>query len=137
MTKKLNVYNTKVSNHWGTPKDLHEKLDSEFNFNFDACPYNADFDSLKISWGNSTYCNPPYSHIESFARKARKQQKKGKTIVMLIPARTSTKYFHKWILPHAEIRFIEGRLKFIDLDDSSKQPTCAPFPSIVCVFGGE
>ena len=50
-------------------------------------------------------------------------------VVLLIPARTDTKYFHKYIYHNAaEIRFIEGRLRFGD----SKQG--APFPSMIVVF---
>jgi site-specific DNA-methyltransferase (adenine-specific) len=52
---------------------------------------------------------------------------------MLIPSRTDTQWFHKHIYKQAEIRFIKGRLKFGDSQNS------APFPSMVVVFrkGGE
>ena len=49
---------------------------------------------------------------------------------MLIPARTDTRYFHNFIVPNAEVRFIKGRIKF-----SSKGS--APFPSMVVVFGNK
>ena len=50
-------------------------------------------------------------------------------MVMLIPARTETKYWHEIIFPHAAaICFIHGRLKF----GNSKQG--APFPSALVVF---
>ena len=47
---------------------------------------------------------------------------------MLIPSRTDTKAFHKYILPYAELRFIKGRLKF----GNSKEN--APFASVVVIF---
>ena len=47
---------------------------------------------------------------------------------MLIPARTDTIAFHKYIYHKAEIRFIKGRLKFGGSKDS------APFPSMVVIF---
>lgn len=50
---------------------------------------------------------------------------------MLIPARTDTKAFHKYIYGKAEIRFIKGRLKFGDSKDN------APFPSMIVVFDGQ
>ena len=55
---------------------------------------------------------------------------------MLIPARTDTKAFHEYIYRKAEIRFVKGRLKFGNAQNS------APFPSMVVVFrpgveGGE
>ena len=54
--------------------------------------------------------------------------KPGTVVVMLIPARTDTKYFHDYILHRSEIRFIKGRLRFGD----SKMN--APFPSMVVIF---
>ena len=47
---------------------------------------------------------------------------------MLIPARTDTKYWHKYCMEAHEIYFVKGRLKFGDADNS------APFPSAVVVF---
>lgn len=47
---------------------------------------------------------------------------------MLIPARTDIKAFHEYIYGKAEIRFVQGRLKF----GGSKNP--APFPSMVVIF---
>lgn len=56
-------------------------------------------------------------------------QKINTTVVMLIPARTDTRYFHEFIYHKArEIRFIKGRLKF------GNQKNNAPFPSMVVVF---
>ena len=56
----------------------------------------------------------------------------GATVVMLIPARTDTSWFHNYIYHKAEIRFIRGRLKFGGNKNS------APFPSMIVVFyGGE
>lgn len=52
-------------------------------------------------------------------------------VVMLIPARTDTRYFHDYIYGKAEIRFVKGRLKFGD----GKSP--APFPSMVVIFREE
>lgn len=53
----------------------------------------------------------------------------GVTTVMLLPARTDTKWFHDYILnPKREVRYIRGRLKF------GKAKNNAPFPSMVVVF---
>jgi len=57
---------------------------------------------------------------------------------MLIPSRTDTRWFHDYILGKAEIRFIKGRLKFIDLDYKGKEEdrklSPAPFPSMLVIF---
>lgn len=112
--------------HWHTPKDVYEKLNSEFDFDFDPCPLHSSFDGLAMSWrGKRVFCNPPYDNIKSFLTKARESD----LSVFLIPARTDTRWFHEIVLPHAvEIRFIKGRLKFGGAKNS------APFPSMVVIF---
>lgn len=59
----------------------------------------------------------------------------GTTIVLLIPARTDTSYFHEYIYGQAEIRWVRGRLRFEDEDGTVYQP--APFPSMVVVYNGK
>ena len=55
------------------------------------------------------------------------------TVVMLIPSRTDTAYFHDWIFGKAsEVRFLRGRLKFTDEDGNGED--AAPFPSAVIVW---
>ena len=80
--------------------------------------------------GYTVFVNPPYGReIKDWVKKAYEEgQKLDTTVVMLIPARTDTKYFHEYIYNKSEIRFIKGRLKFGDSKNS------APFPSMVVVF---
>ena len=59
----------------------------------------------------------------------------GYPIVLLIPARTDTAYFHDYIYGKAEIRFIRGRLRFTDADGKVAGP--APFPSMVVIYNGK
>lgn len=122
-----------ASDNWSTPIDVFQSLNSEFNFDFDPCPLNDNpsTDGLLIEWGNSNYVNPPYSNISKWCEKAFKEWLLGKTVVMLIPSRTDTKYWHDYIMKANEIRFIKGRLKFGDSKNS------APFPSAIIVFKGE
>lgn len=104
----------KNSNHWETPDYLYNELNNEFNFDFDPCPLNADFDGLKCKWGKSNFVNPPYDRVNKpkFIQKAFDEYKKGNTCVLLIPSSTSTILFHELILPYAEIRFVKGRIAF-------------------------
>ena len=127
--------NTKVlfssaNDNWSTPIDVYNKLDEEFHFDFDPCPLNEepDFDGLQIEWRESNFVNPPYSDIKNWCKKAYEEFQKGRTVVMLIPSRTDTRYWHDYIMKATEIRFIKGRLKF----GGSK--TNAPFPSAIIVF---
>lgn len=79
--------------------------------------------------GQRVFCNPPYGRkIVDWVRKCHDEAKKGATVVMLIPARTDTAYFHDWILSKAEIRFIRGRLRFGNAKHS------APFPSMIVIY---
>lgn len=107
------------SDNWETPFYIYDKLNKEFDFDFDPCPINHDiskWDGLKVEWGNRNFINPPYSRKlkEAFVKKAIEQSKKGKLCVLLLPVSTSTVLFHDYILPNKkEIRFIKGRVKFI------------------------
>lgn len=134
---------------WETPADLFAELHKEFNFTIDAAAsdtnhklpryYTQETDGLAQSWaGERVFCNPPYSRKtktnpgqEAWIEKAYNEAQKGALVVMLIPARTDTKAFHHYILPHAEIRFLEGRLHF-EVDGQPRD--AAPFLSMVCVF---
>lgn len=127
---------------WATPQDFFDKLNQEFHFNLDPCalPENAKCskfftpadNGLIQDWGGAkVFCNPPYGRkIIDWVRKCYEESKKpDTTVVMLIPARTDTRYFHDYIYHKAkEIRFIRGRLKF----GGSKN--AAPFPSMVVIF---
>lgn len=79
------------------------------------------------------FCNPPYGRvIGDWVKKAYEEAQKPETIVvMLIPARTDTRWFHEYIYGKAEVRFIRGRLRF----GGSNQN--APFPSMVVIFRKE
>ena len=131
MTFNRSLFSTERTN-WKTPKALLDELDKEFNFDFDPCPSdNANFNGLEIDWKERNYINPPYGRVIGlWIEKAYRESLKGKICVMLLPARTDTKWFHNIIMPYAsEIRFLKGRLKFDDQENS------APFPSMIVVFG--
>lgn len=117
------------SDDWSTPKDVYDALNKEFNFNYDPCPLKAGFDGLFIGkWNSCSFVNPPYSNIKDWAKRSYEEYLKGNTVVMLIPSRKDTKWWHEYIMKATEIRFIKGRLKFGDSKNS------APFPSCVVIF---
>ena len=85
--------------------------------------------------GGAVFCNPPYGRkIGQWVRKAYEEAKRGTTVVLLIPARTDTTYFHDYIYGKAEIRFVRGRLRFTDEEGNAYAP--APFPSMVVIYNG-
>ena len=82
----------------------------------------------KIGGGERVFCNPPYNKLKDWIKKAYEEKDNAECIVLLIPARTDTAAFHEYIYHQAEVRFIQGRLKFGDATGS------APFPSMIVVY---
>ena len=121
---------------WETPKDFFDSINAEFQFTTDVCaiPSNAkckdfftpEMDGLKQEWTGVCWCNPPYGR--EIGKWVRKAYESNCTVVMLLPARTDTRWFHDYIYGKAEIRFIRGRLKF------GGAATGAPFPSMVVIY---
>jgi phage N-6-adenine-methyltransferase len=136
--------NLEHKDDWSTPNYFYEKLNEEFNFNFDPCPLNHNiesWDGLKIDWKERNFINPPYSRKlkEEFVIKAISESKKEKLCVMLLPVSTSTKLFHEWILPNKkEIRFIRGRIKFSGVNTKGEIVNNKPgmHDSMVVIFDG-
>lgn len=127
---------------WATPQAFFDQLNEEFHFTVDVCaiPENAkcekfftpEINGLKQEWEGVCWCNPPYGReIGKWVEKAYIASTWGATVVMLLPARTDTKWFHEYIYNKSEIRFVKGRLKF------GNSKTAAPFPSMVVIFKSE
>jgi site-specific DNA-methyltransferase (adenine-specific) len=141
--KKMNtqVMFSSQTDNWSTPQWLFDDLHKEFDFTLDSCAstenakcekyYTREQDGLKQNWGGQrVFCNPPYGReIGKWVTKCSEEAKKPNTLcVMLVPARTDTKWFHEYIYNKAEIRFLRGRLKFGGSTNS------APFPSMIAIF---
>ena len=134
---------------WCTPQDFFDKLNEEFSFVLDAAAtaksakcslfFTPKTNGLAQSWdcGGAVFCNPPYGReIGKWVKKAHEEAAIIKyPIVMLLPARTDTSYFHDYIYGIAEIRFVRGRLKFAD-EDGGTLSNSAPFPSMVVIYNG-
>lgn len=133
---------TSATDLWATPQWLFDELNREFGFTLDTCAlpenakcekyYTPEVDGLAQEWLGVVYCNPPYGkEVGAWTEKAAHEVSVGNAdvVVMLLPASTDTKWFHKlWENKNVEVRFLKGRLKFNDGKGS------APFPSMVCVF---
>lgn len=134
--------------NWCTPDDLFDDLNEEFNFVLDAAAtdetakcemyYTPETDGLHSTWdvGGSVFCNPPYGRrLGEWVKKAYTESKSGMCIVLLIPARTDTRYFHDYIYGKAKIRFIPGRIHFMTEQGERMGP--APFPSMIVIYNQE
>lgn len=127
------------SEEWATPQDFFEQIDKEFHFNLDVCAtaenakcdkyYTKEQDGLSQEWDGIIWCNPPYGR--SIGMWVKKAYESKATVVLLVPARTDTKWFHDYVLGKAEVRFVKGRLKFGGCKNS------APFPSMLVVYRKE
>jgi phage N-6-adenine-methyltransferase len=125
---------------WETPQILFDLLDAEFCFTLDATAtpenakvetfYTREDDALGQPWTGVVWCNPPYGRlIGAFVAKGHMESTKRRSVVvMLVPARTDTFWWHEHVMKAAEIRFIRGRLTFVGA------PNPAPFPSAIVVF---
>lgn len=107
--------NTKVmfsskTDKWGTPQEFFDRLNAEFNFDIDVCATEFDHkcekyftpeqDALTQKWEGRCFCNPPYGRsITDWVAKAYRSALDGAFVCMLLPARTDTKWFHRYILP--------------------------------------
>ena len=148
-TQKL-MFSSK-SSEWETPQDFFDKLNKEFKFTLDPCCthenkkcekyYTMEEDGLSKSWKDEiVFVNPPYADIGRWVKKAYEESANNNAaVVMLIPARTDTKYWHDYIMEMATaVYFIKGRLKFYNkviADYTGKNDLSpAPFPSVVVVF---
>ncbi len=130
-----------ISNEYSTPQTLFDLLNNEFHFILDACAtkenakcekyFTMDDNGLKQNWLNPTFCNPPYGNqIKFWVQKSYEESLKGNTVVLLIPSRSDTRYWHDFVMKSDEIRFVKGRLHFNGIGP-------APFPSAVIVFYGK
>lgn len=118
-------------NYWLTPPELYARLDAEFSFDFDPCPYPLPegFDGLTCEWGKSNYVNPPFGSImhqgkkkgpTAWVRKAIIEQQKGKRVVLVYP-------LDKWVLmlmkavlgDLAQVRNL-GDVRWLAIDDRSQ-----------------
>lgn len=124
---------------WATPQAFFDELDREFHFTLDACAikenakcdrfFSPEDDGISQEWTGTVWCNPPYGRaIGNWVKKAAESKA---TVVMLLPARTDTRWFHDYIYQKAEVRFIKGRIKF------GESKNAAPFPSMVVIFRNE
>lgn len=112
--------------YWLTPPDLMKELQSEFQFDFDACPYPKPegFDGLVGEWGSCTYVNPPFGSVitdsgkkvgpTGWVRKAIEQSERGKTVVLVFP---TDKWIHYLLAAGAELRSY-GDVRWHSIEDN-------------------
>lgn len=128
---------------WETPKGFFDLLDKEFRFTLDPCAdafnkkcgnfYSTLMNGLTRNWQWQTvFVNPPFSNIKEWVRKCYEEGRKERTIVVLIlPSRTDTIYWHKYIMKSYEIRFCKGRVNFLQNGKLPKHGSTFPLSIVV------
>lgn len=126
--------------YWITPQDLYAKLDSEFHFDFDPCPYPyvEGYNGIAVPWGNSNYVNPPFRRTDgefgagptAFIRKAIEEQSAGKTSVVII---NTNAFINMMIEAGAEMRSL-GRVKWLETE--SGEPWKSPSSTTLFILRG-
>lgn len=147
---------------WATPQYIFDWIQEELGITFDldvcanainhkcknwfgehSCHYPGNSlyypgNSLNSNWnvwGNYCWMNPPYSDPLPWVEKAYEESLKGCTVVCLLPADTSTGWFHEWVLGKAETRFVRGRIKFVDPATGEDTDQAPKFGSILAMYG--
>ena len=135
--------NANAFQEYQTPLDFFAALNDEFRFTLDAAAhagnalctrfFTPEDDGLEQDWGTArVFCNPPYARWQLFrwVEKAADAAKHGALVVLLIPASVETSWFHRLVWdaathrprPFVSVRFLEGRLRFIDPRAKAKSP---------------
>lgn len=129
-----------VDDEWETPRHIfeqakisfkiHPSLDTAASEKNTKCErfFTKEQDGLRHAWKEDFFCNPPYSNVEDWVRKAyREHQLQKVTGMMLIFSKTDTKWWHECIEGKAEVHPIKGRVKFCK--DGVPSVNSAPYPS--------
>lgn len=134
VTLNAGMYSSKTD-AWDTPPDLYYEasvfLGPDF---FDPAPSGWDglTDSLALPWHGPVYLNPPYGRrIAAWTNKLIESYLNGEVseAVLLVPARTDTKWGQAVLTHGRAVVFVAGRLHF------SESENAAPFPSMLVYFG--
>lgn len=144
---------------WETPDELFSTWHRIYNFTLDAAANEVNHkvprwlgpgsslgtNALSLYWGpgERVWINPPYQKktkgvpdVGDWVRKGWEESQRGNLVVMLVAARTDTKWFHAFVYDRynrkwragVEAEFIKGRVKFVGGRHGGT------FPSLVVVF---
>lgn len=132
MSFKQKIQYTTKSDYWNTPKTIYNHIINNLKY-IDYNPENSFIspfnENTHLYYKDKVYINPPFSILSKheFIETIEELIIFGNEVLLLIPARTDTKYFHALLKYKPKIYVIKGRLKFNDKGS-------APFPSLFLKF---
>jgi len=111
---------------WETPPGILEEAMIKYDVTpvMDVCatPQNTKFpkyftpeqNGLTQEWKEDFFMNPPYSEINQWMKKAYEQHRKHNVnALILVFAKTSVKWWHKYVEGKGEVHFQKGRIRFL------------------------
>lgn len=123
---------------WETPIELFEIINRRYNIDFDLAAnksntkcsefFSKEDDALTKSWRGRCWLNPPYggkmdNALSEWIKKSFNESlHEDCMVVMLVPARTNTNWWHDYCMKANEILFIRGRPKFVGAKYGLPQP---------------
>jgi hypothetical protein len=117
----------------GTPDLLLQHFKEKYRLDFDPCPLGGLLggeDGLHSDWGDRSFVNPPYSRTANWVKKAVYESQLGKFVCLLIPWRSNSSYWQKFVLPHASEIHLLNKITF-----KGYKRMC-PMPMAVVIFDG-
>ena len=149
MSQVISNFDGDRNENWATPRILMSWIKENLGWEptLDAAAtvgntkaavfYNKQQDGLRQNWFGHVWVNPPYGRsISDWVEKAAEQiqRRNVKSIMMLLPARVDTKWFHEIVVPNAwMVYLVKGRISF-DLKYTGGESSAAPFPSMLVYY---
>ena len=144
--------NRNVDDRALTAEDF-QPLQARFGFTIDAAAsaqnaktpkfFTESDNGLAQSWaGERVYCNPPYSNIRPWVKKAWAESS-AEIVVMLLPAnRTEQKWWQDLVEPYRDqkssrlsVEFLPGRIRFLKPNQTTIGPNeRPPFGCCLCIW---
>ena len=112
-----------ISQEHGTPDEIFNPLDEEFDFRVDLCAskentllskfYTKEDDLFKQEIKETGFANIEFVRAKKFAKFFHEQSNKyGSTIVMLCTVKSNTNWWRDYVMKAKEVRFINGKVYF-------------------------
>lgn len=123
MSAYVEWYGKSRKQNWRTPPALFEAWHAMYQFTMDGASEagngllpKASTAECPLPWtGERVFCNPPWSNIKPFVELAAEAD----VAVLLVPARTNCKWFHRALELGAEPMFFKPKPKFVGAQHTS------------------
>ena len=149
MSSFTDWYENERTDEWGTPPEVWRPISRAVGgFDLDPCSgaeqsriassaYTIEDDGLRQSWFGAVWINPPYSDIPPWLECsiAEVRQDNVDTVVLLLPVRSSTQWWHTYVSQASLICFLEGRVSHQSAKERDGDGHNSPFPSAIVVYG--